>query len=293
MSCNSGQSTGPMPTRLRQIALVVQDLDRAEHLLTTVLGTEVIFVDPGVAKWGLRNILAQISVAIGGDVIEVVSPTTPGTTAGRLLSKRGDGGYMIIMQTLDANRRRAFIETNGLAKVIYSHGSPDSVCIQYHPKGIKGGVIPELDSHRATPANPKPLMSRFSPWHACGSDYASYSAGMRRRSHLQLVEATCRLAPGDSDTEAALHQWERIFGVPRTQEHLQFTNAKMSFVKGTEGKSDGLMSITIAVQGKEYLDRIFSTARSLGLDIGDGWIDMLGLRWHLVASRDANAMSLL
>ncbi len=32
--------------------------------------------------------------------LEVVSPVTAGTTAGRLLEKRGvDGGYMIILQT--------------------------------------------------------------------------------------------------------------------------------------------------------------------------------------------------
>jgi len=50
----------------------------------------------------------------------VVSPTKPGTTAGRLIEKRGDGGYMIIMQTEDAKKRREYIEAKG------------------HPKGIKG-----------------------------------------------------------------------------------------------------------------------------------------------------------
>ncbi|EER24356.1 hypothetical protein CPC735_057260 [Coccidioides posadasii C735 delta SOWgp] len=283
MSYNGEILPGPAPTRLRQIVLVAHDIDRAESLLTSVLGTEVIFIDPGVAKWGLRNIL----VAIGGDVIEVVSPTKSGTTAGRLLSKRGDGGYMIIMQTMDADWRRAFIESKGLGKVIFSHRLPDSVCIQYHPKRIKGGMMPELDSHRATPANPEPLASQFSQWHACGSDYASYSAGMRRCSHLHLVGIHCRLEPGDLDIEAALNQWEEVFGVPRTRENLQFTNAWMSFVEGKEGASDGLVSITIAVQGKQKLDRIFSAARSFDLPHGDGWIDMLGLRWHFVLSNDA------
>jgi hypothetical protein len=69
---------------------------------------------------------------------QVVSPFKPNTTAGRLLSNRGDGGYMIIMQTMDADKRRSSIESNGLAKVIYSHDHDDVVCIQYHPKGIPG-----------------------------------------------------------------------------------------------------------------------------------------------------------
>ena len=46
---------------------------------------------------------------------------------------------MIIMQTLNASSRRQYLESNGLAEVIFSHESEESVCIQYHPKGIKGG----------------------------------------------------------------------------------------------------------------------------------------------------------
>ena len=128
-------TAGSSPTRLRQIALVAKDLESAKHLITTVVGTEVIFVDPAVGQWGLENFL----VPVGGDVIEVVSPKQSGTTAGRLLEKRGDGGYMLIMQTGDAQKRREYIESKGLAKVIFSHEVKDGgMMVQYHPKGIRG-----------------------------------------------------------------------------------------------------------------------------------------------------------
>jgi hypothetical protein len=78
------------------------------------------------------------AVAIGGDIIEVVAPFKPGTTAGRLLEKRGEGGYMMIMQTGDAAARRKYIESNNLAKVIWGHSHGDVECVQYHPKGIAG-----------------------------------------------------------------------------------------------------------------------------------------------------------
>jgi hypothetical protein len=71
-------------------------------------------------------------------MIEVVSPFQEDTTAGRLLNKRGDGGYMIIMQTEDAKLRRDYIEAKGLSKVIISQEHDDVVFVQYHPKGIKG-----------------------------------------------------------------------------------------------------------------------------------------------------------
>jgi hypothetical protein len=132
-------TAGSGPTRLRQIALVAEDLQRAKELLTYIIGTEVIYVDPQVGQWGLENIL----VPVGGEVIEVVSPTKEGTTAGRLLDKRGDGGYMIIMQTGDAKKRKEYIEEKQLAKVIFEHKSDDgsSFGAQYHPKGIRGMSI--------------------------------------------------------------------------------------------------------------------------------------------------------
>ena len=76
------------------------------------------------------------AVPIGGDFIEVVSPIKPGTTARRLIEKRGDGGYMIIMQTEDAKKRREYIEAKGLSRVIFEHSFAYSVCFLYHPKGI-------------------------------------------------------------------------------------------------------------------------------------------------------------
>jgi hypothetical protein len=80
---------------------------------------------------------AQI-LGIYVDGHQVVSPTQSNTTAGRLLEKRGDGGYMIIMQTVDALARKAYIESKKLAKVIFCHKMEDSICVQYHPKGIRG-----------------------------------------------------------------------------------------------------------------------------------------------------------
>jgi len=272
------------PTRLRQIALVVEDLEKAKRLLTKVLGTEVVYIDPGVGKWGLENFL----VPLGGDLIEVVSPKTldKNTTAGRLLQKRGDGGYMIIMQNLNALARRKAIEAKG-HKVIWGYEHDDVVCVQYHPKGIKGGMMPELDSHSPVPENPTPLVDSFSPWHACGKDYAKYSEKMKKYADLHLVGALLRLAPGDIDTEAAARQWKEIFGVDMSRDLLAFTNVRMGFVRGQEGKSEGLESITVAVNGKDRFNKILQLASEEGL-CGDGWINMCGVKWYFVLAGDVS-----
>ncbi|KAI8931559.1 hypothetical protein NX059_011214 [Plenodomus lindquistii] len=264
------------PTRLRQIALVAEDLEEAKRLLTHVLGVPVIYEDPSVAQWGLRNFL----VPLGGDCIEVVSPFKNETTAGRLLEKRGPGGYMIIMQTENAQKRREHIEAQNLAKTIFTHQLSDSVCIQYHPKGIKGGVIPELDSHTPDLSNPTPLQSRFSPWHACGQDYSSYSTGMRNASHLSLQGCILRLEPGNVDHGGASRQWEEIFGVGRSRDLLAFTNARLGFVAGRKGLSEGLVSITIGVSDQEKLNALEERARAAGVHRG-GHLEMCGVKWYL------------
>lgn len=76
----------------------------------------------------------------------MVSPFKPGTTAGRLLDKRSDGGYMIIMQTLDAIARQKHIEQNKLGRTIFVHEADggESICVQYHPKGIPGMAIKSM-----------------------------------------------------------------------------------------------------------------------------------------------------
>lgn len=76
---------------------------------------------------------------LGGDFLEVVAPFREDTTAGRLLEKRGNGGYMIIMQTGNANQRREHIIAKGI-EVVYSHESHQSICVQYYPRGIKGNT---------------------------------------------------------------------------------------------------------------------------------------------------------
>ncbi|KAF2432899.1 hypothetical protein EJ08DRAFT_608169 [Tothia fuscella] len=265
----------PATTRLRQIALVVKDLDRAREVLTKVLGTEVVFEDPGVAKWGLKNIL----IAIGGDIIEVVAPFEPGTTAGRLLEKRGgDGGYMIIMQTLDAAKRRQYILDKGLSKVIWGYDRDGITAAQYHPKGIPGGMMPELDSHPTTPSNPSPLTDPFSPWHACGKDHTAYSALMKKYSDIHLSGVLLRLAPGQTDTEAASRYWQDTFGVGMSRDLLAFTNARMGFVRGVEGRSEGLESITIGVDGVGRLEGIWEKARREGV-AREGYVEMCGVKW--------------
>lgn len=188
---------------------------------------------------------------------------------------------MIIMQTEDAKKRREYIEAQQLSKVIWSYEKDDVVCAQYHPKGLRGGMMAELDSHTPSQGNPTPLKERFSPWHACGTDHHRYAQVMKQTSHLTLEDCVLRLAPGDAGHEDAARQWEEIFGVGRSRDLLAFTNARLGFIRGQVDESEGLVSVTVGVKGKAQFEGILNRASKAGL-CGDGWINMCGVKWYFV-----------
>ncbi len=337
MSSEGNPTTHPTRLRQIALLAPTSSFPRAKHLLTTIFSAPILFVDPAVGQFGLENFLIPLGGDIIEVVSPLPSHPGKKTTAGRLLEKRGitdsqgkttskdsssDGmGYMIIMQNLNASLVRSQLESGARQdpsspkspppKVIFSHPfsrqhnlpewrgiKDESQCIQYHPQTIKGGMMPELDSHTPCAANPMPLETRFSPWHACGGDYARYSAGMRKTGHLHLLSCKLRLAAGDTDVDGAVAQWSGLFGVSTSRQtskdglpvDLAFTNSSMRFVAGEEAKSEGLVSITVGVDGKEELQSIKDRARKEGVWIDGkgesatgGWVEMVGVKWYLVS----------
>lgn len=123
--------------RLRQVALVAADRDPVVAELCRWLGVTVCFEDPGVAEFGLHNAL----MTIGDQFLEVVSPTTSGTTAGRLLDKRGgDGGYMAIYEVDDLERRAEALVGNGV-RVVWRIDLPDISARHLHPRDVGGAIV--------------------------------------------------------------------------------------------------------------------------------------------------------
>jgi hypothetical protein len=245
------------------------------------------------------------AVALNGDIIEVVAPKKPGphTPGGRFLLRNNiaHGGYMIIMQSADAVARRARIQADAArlrAKripadklVIYEHVGPASACIQYHPKLIPGNVMPELDSHAAAPAVaagvPSELTEAFAPWHAIDAPFEAYREVFRRSADLAIVGVQLRLPVGQRGTEDAAREWRDVFGVPMSRDLLAFTNARLGFLPGEQGKREGLETITIAVKGKKRFDQILEKVAAEGL-CGDGWTNLLGVKWYFRYAGEPN-----
>lgn len=126
--------------RLRQVALVARDLDAVVDELCSAFGLTVCFHDPGVREFGLHNAL----MVIGDQFLEVVSPIEDGTTAGRLLDRRGgDGGYMAIYEVDDLDGRVSHLGRHDV-RVVWSGDFADIRGRHLHPRDV-GGTLVSLD----------------------------------------------------------------------------------------------------------------------------------------------------
>ena len=126
-------------TRLRQIALVARELDSVAKELESSLDLDEPFRDPGVAEFGLHNVV----YALDDTFLEVVSPQQDGTTAGRFLDRLGsDGGYMVIVQVDDLAATRARAQDLGI-RTVWKIDLDDIAASHFHPKDL--GAITSVD----------------------------------------------------------------------------------------------------------------------------------------------------
>ena len=123
--------------RLRQIAFAASDLAAAERALTTALGVRLCYRDPNVGIFGLRNALYPV----GDQFLEIVSPVEPGTTAGRLLDKRGGAcGYMALFQTAALEPVEERLVEAGIRIVLDAPGEGIRG-LHLHPKDVPGAIV--------------------------------------------------------------------------------------------------------------------------------------------------------
>ncbi|MEE2893116.1 MAG: VOC family protein [Pseudomonadota bacterium] len=211
---------GMQMLRLRQIALVASELRSAELEICERLGLEVCYRDPGLARFGLRHGL----YAIGDQLLEVVAPKAPGTTAGRFIDRRGEGGYMVLVQTNALAEHKARVEDAGL-RVVHDGrvelGGESIRGIHLHPKDV-GGAILSID--QAEPPE---------SWLWAGADW-------RYHSLADVVTAITAIDLQADDPQALAQRWSRAIDRPVRDGVIELDDAELRFVQATDGRGDGL-----------------------------------------------------
>jgi len=249
--------------RLRQIALVAQELAPVEKDLIDVLGVEVCFRDPGVGHFGLENALFPI----GNQLLEVVAPIQENTAGGRYLERRGgDGGYMVITQCDDHAPRRARVEALGV-RVVNQFETGEFRNMQMHPKDT-GGSFFEIDEQLGADAH-----DVGGPWEPAGENWQR-AKRTERVSGIVAAELQC------DDPAAVAARWGEIAELPVSAAlTIALDNATLRFVSCDDGRPEGLGSIDVSVVDS---DAVLAAADAIGAKRGDSQIYLCGTRINLV-----------
>jgi len=209
--------------RLRQICLVAERLGPAVAELEAVLGLATCFHDPAVARYGLENAL----LPVGNDFLEVVAPTRPGTAAGRYLARRGNGGYIVILQCDDIAARRARMAALGV-RIVNTLDYGDYLGIQLHPRDTGGSMLETSWSAGGEAPD--------GPWHPAGD---SWRDAVRR----DRVTRMCGCELQGDDPAALAARWGDILDRSPTTgadgAAIVLDNATIRFVAATDGRGEG------------------------------------------------------
>lgn len=243
--------------RLRQVALVAQDLEPVVDDLCTILGIAVSYRDPEVAVFGLHNAV----MPIGDTFLEVVSPMQPNTTAGRYLERRGgDGGYMVMLQSddLDADRKR-LAELS--VRIAWSIDLDDIRGSHLHPRDV-GGAILSLD---------QPIPPAAWRWAGPG-----WEASIR----TQVVTEITAVELQSADPLALAQRWSQVLKRPvaRTGSgmiRIVLDQGAIRFVEATDGRGEGVGGFDVATADRH---RLVAAARARGLAVDDDRVLICGTR---------------
>jgi catechol 2,3-dioxygenase-like lactoylglutathione lyase family enzyme len=248
--------------RLRQIALVAPDLDAARSEIQALLGLDYAYDDPGVGKYGLHNAVFPV----GDTFLEVVSPKAAGTTAARLLEKRGGaGGYMVILQVDDLHAARERVRDVG-ARVVDQTDKEGAAFTHIHPKDI-GGAILSLD--RMIPAE---------RWEWGGPDWTRHV-----RTDVSVAITAAELQGKDPAQMAA--RWAEVLArsVHRSDSgwRIDLEQGEIRFSLARDGRGEGLGGFDVAVRDPAEVHR---KAQVMGLIDSTGAIILSGTRVRLVSA---------
>ena len=261
-------SVTTMWIRLRQIAVVASDLREVGLDIGTVLGVEPCFTDPGVKRFGLKNMLWPI----GTQFLEVVTPIEDGTAGGRYIERRGgDMGYMFITQVDDVAHRRARAGELGVRIALeLSHPDAGHDGIQLHPRDT-GGTFFEMD--QMTMAGGDEVGG---PWHPAGPNWEPYV-------RTDVVTGIAGAEIQSPEPEPLARRWADIAELELgTDEHghprIELDNAVLRFVEDRDGRGEGLGGIDVTTADREA---VLAGARARDCYVSDDEVLVAGLRVYL------------
>jgi hypothetical protein len=228
--------------KLRQVVFVCKDLESNAKELCETLGIDIAYRDPGVGKWGLANVVCPT----GHDFLEIVSPTQEGTSAGRYIQRRkGDGGYMVILQVPDAIKERERITALGV-RAVEKKDMAEYKYTHFHPSDT-AGVLLSIDQTVAPAGTDAKLW-----WPPASKDWLPHS-----KSNVTNGLGGVEIQAADPDAAAAL--WSKILNRPVEGDIIRLDDdGEIRFVPIADDRGPGVSAYDIKTVDR---DAVLARAR--------------------------------
>jgi hypothetical protein len=213
--------------------LVTTDLRSVAGALQAELSLGDPYCDPGVEEFGLENRV----FAAGDCFVEVLTPITEGTAAGRYLERHGgDGGYMAIFQLADRETPRARAAELGI-RVVWQVDLDDISGTHLHPADVTGAIL-SLDW-----ADPPESWRWAGPaWTGGAPASAADHPGGVTGLTVAAVDPPKMAARWADVLGLEVDQRDAVLRIPRAGQELRF-------VPAADAASEGIIGCGVALSG--------------------------------------------
>ena len=224
--------------RLRQLVIATSEIDLLADSICDLFELRKTFSDPELLVFGLENVL----IPLGDTFIELVTPVKENTSAERFIKKRGgDGGYMVIVDSIDLEKERKRLESAEMDIVWYENRKTSGIHAQslhLHPKQV-GGAILSIDNMYPT-----------SSWLWAGTEW-------EKDINRALVSHICGVNICSTNPDMLLSNWEKALGKKRSNEcnSIGLAGSNINFVMNTQSQSAHVSAFQIHTLKKSNIEK--------------------------------------
>ena len=202
-----------MLTKLRQIAMMVNDLPEGIDLYGRILGMQPSRTG-ALPQFGLDN---AVLPAGNGTFVELLAPSDDNSAGARFLQRRGEAPYLMIFETDQYDRLIPHLRDLGV-RITGETEHDGSRSVFLHPASCNGAFIEIIE-----------VTDPDNPWPAAGPDWQS-------STHEPGTSQLRQMAVIVNDLDAAIAHWSRMFGLQPTRRfEISFTDLEIAVLPLTGG----------------------------------------------------------
>jgi hypothetical protein len=195
-----------------------------------------------------------------------VTPFQQGTSAGRYIERRkGDGGYMVIIQVPDAAAERKRVTDLGV-RAVAQKDLPEYQYTHFHPSDTTG-VLLSLDTTFA-PKGVDPAL-----W------WPPAEKGWLKHARSDVTNGLAGVEIQHENPDKAAATWAKILNRPAEDDIIRFDGAQIRFVPIVDSRGPGVSAYDVKVVDRH---RVLAAAHKRGKQLGPAQVEVCGCRINLV-----------